>query len=313
MLPLAGLFFALASIRRLFYRKGWLSRQRLPVPVIVIGNITVGGAGKTPLTLCLVQAFQALGRRPGVISRGYGGQASQKGHVLEVTPASAASQVGDEPVLMRQRLSCPLFVGKDRVAAGRALLAAYPDCDLLVCDDGLQHYRLARDAEVAVLDRRGIGNGWPLPAGPLREPVSRLGEVTALVANAWPGQAGFRMHLAGDEFCRLADGRPVSRNDLPGPNIHAVAGIGEPQRFFDHLAALGIQFVPHAFADHHAYTAGDFDFMADAILVTEKDAVKLRAINELNALPIWVLPVTATVTPDLARFLLEKLHGCPPA
>ncbi|RTL58053.1 MAG: tetraacyldisaccharide 4'-kinase, partial [Rhodocyclaceae bacterium] len=199
----------------------------------------------------------------------------------------------------------------------RALLAAHPECDLILCDDGLQHLALARDVEIAVLDRRGVMNGLPLPAGPLREPLSRLQGVDAVVLNGLAqapegAQARFHMTLAGASFVRLGDAAQVmAPSALAGQRLHAVAGIGEPQRFFDHLAALGLAFEAHAFPDHHAYTARDLAFSGDAILTTEKDAVKFDALAP--ALPVWVLPVEAAVEPDLARFVLEKLDGSPPA
>ncbi len=308
LLPASFVFVAVASLRRALYRAGILAQVHLPVPVVVVGNITAGGSGKTPLVLWLVDELTRRGRRPGVISRGYGGSAEG---VRKVSRGDTPAVVGDEPLLIKRRADCPVFVGRDRVAAGNALLAAHPECDVILCDDGLQHYRLARDVEIAVVDRRGFWNGWPMPAGPLREPASRLRSVDAVVANDWAGDAGFRMTLAGDRFELLGKvSRGGTPSDLVGQRLHAVAGIGEPQRFFDHLAALGLRFEPHPFPDHHAYVAEDLAFGGDAILTTEKDAVKF---GELASLPVWVLPVTATVTPDLAQFILERIDGRPPA
>jgi tetraacyldisaccharide 4'-kinase len=304
---LGGLFFLVAAFRRFLFRNGWLTAQQLPVPVVVIGNITAGGSGKTPLVLSLAEGLLRRGRRPGIVSRGYGGSLQD---IAEVTPDSDAAKVGDEPLLLRRRADCPVFVGPDRVAAGHALLAAYPDCDLLLCDDGLQHYRLARDVEIAVVDRRGLMNGWPLPAGPLREPAKRLERVDAIVAHGWSGSAKFRMQLAGERFKRLGGDEECLAADLDGQCLHAVAGIGEPQRFFDHLAGLGLRFVAHAFPDHHTYCSADIKFVGDAILTTEKDAVKFPL---LTTLPVWVLPVAACITPDLTQFILEKIDGRPPA
>ena len=282
---------------------------------MVVGNVIAVGAGKTPLTLHLAERLKALGWQPGIVSRGYGGSVDGVEEVCGDTPAS---RVGDEPVLLRRRSGCPVFVGAARSAAGRALLAAYPGCNLILCDDGLQHYALQRDVEIAVLDRRGAMNGWPLPAGPLREPLSRLGRVDAVVQNG--GEAPtvplpnvHRMTLAGERFHRLDDPRlTCGATDLAGKRLHAVAGIGEPQRFFDHLAALGIVAEGHGFPDHHPYDPGELTFDGDAILTTEKDAVKFAALGPLP-LPVWVLPVTAQIEPDLARFVSEKLHGPPPA
>jgi len=308
LLPLSIVFLALSWLRRTSYRAGVLPSVRLPVPVVVIGNITAGGAGKTPLVLRLVEEFRRRGRHPGVVSRGYGGSAAG---VHKVSLGDTPAEVGDEPLLIARRANCPVFVGRDRVAAGQALLAAHPECDVILCDDGLQHYRLARDVEIAVVDRRGFWNGWPMPAGPLREPVSRLKSVDAVVANGWSGAAGFRMQLNGERFELLAKvSRGGTPGDFAGKRLHAVAGIGEPQRFFDHLTELGLKFEAHPFPDHHAYAAGDLAFDGDAILTTEKDAVKFGA---LASLPVWVLPVAATVTPDLAQFVLERIDGRPPA
>ncbi len=289
-----------------------LRSERLPVPVVIVGNISVGGTGKTPLVIHLAGALRARGRQPGIISRGYRG--GRRG-VLEVTAASDPRVVGDEPILLARHSTCPVFVGRDRVAVARRLLASYPECDLIIADDGLQHYHLERDVGLAIFDERGVMNGWALPAGPLREPVSRLAEVDAIVFNGVavspaPTFAAtvFSMGLLGDRFHRLDDPQTTCRaNDLVGKKLHAVAGIGAPQRFFDHLTGLGLTFSGHPFADHHDFRAEDLAFAGDAILATEKDAVKLVRLD--LTLPVWVLPVTAEVVPDLAGFVLEKLNG----
>ena len=301
-------------MRRALYRTGSLRRERIPVPVVVVGNITVGGTGKTPLVAHLALALRARGRSPGIVSRGYRGAG---GHVLEVTAGSDPGVVGDEPLLLARHSACPVFVGRDRAAAARGLLANYPECDLIISDDGLQHYRLERDVEIALFDERGVMNGWALPAGPLREPVSRLAQVDALVLNGTavspaPTFAGavFSMHLLGEGFQRLDESLTTcSAADLAGKRLHAVAGIGSPQRFFDHLTGIGLVFSAHPFADHHAYCVEDLTFAGDAILTTEKDAVKLARL--CLPLPVWVLPVTAEIKPDLAAFVLEKLNGRP--
>lgn len=308
LLPVGLLFFVIGALRRLFYRLGWLAAGRLPVPVIVVGNIVAGGAGKTPLTLWLAQRLVVLGRKPGIVSRGYG---RDDDAVRKVGAGDMASVAGDEPLLLARRANCPVVVGADRTAAAHALLQAHPECDLILCDDGLQHYRLHRDFEIAVIDRRGLMNGWPLPAGPLREPASRLEKVDALVLNDTKWSLGadvpaFRMQLSGEWFYRL-DKPDVTCavSDLAGCKLHAVAGIGEPQRFFDHLVALGLHCETHAFPDHHRYVGADFDFPGDAILTTEKDALKCAG---LTSMPIWVLPVDAVIEPDLARFVLDTLE-----
>lgn len=315
LLPIAMSFAGLVAFRRFLYRSGILRAVRLPVPVIVVGNITAGGSGKTPLVLHLAQELAQAGRQPGIISRGYGG--SVQG-VQEVGAASDPAVVGDEPLLLKRRAACPVFVGRDRVAAARALLAAHPQCDVIVSDDGLQHYRLARDIEIAAIDERGIGNGWPLPAGPLRECPHQLETADAVVltgaaqvpAGVAPRQV-FRMSLAGERFYNLRHPqRSCAAADLRGKRLHALAGIGSPARFFRQLEDLGLRFVPHGFPDHHAFRPVDLEFKdADALLMTEKDAVKCQAFAPEEA---WVLPVEARLDPDLGRWTAEKLNGCPP-
>ena len=317
LLPVGLLFFVLVGLRRWAYRVGLLKSERLPMPVVVVGNLVAGGAGKTPLTLWLAQRLTAAGWHPGIVSRGYG--RTSRG-VVKVSSGETALGVGDEPLLLARRTQCPVFVGADRAAAARALLAAHPECNLILCDDGLQHYRLQRDVEIAVIDRRGLMNGWPQPAGPLREPARRLRQVDALVLNdaATHSEAGvptFAMHLKGDRFHRLdAPHVTCAARELAGRSLHAVAGIGAPQRFFDHLAQLGLQCETHTFPDHHHYVPADLKFSGDAILTTEKDALKCAG---LATLPIWVLPVDAVVEPDLARYVLDilekKTDGSAPA
>ncbi len=263
--------------------------------------------------LHLAQQLAQNGFHPGLISRGYRGNTAD---VREVHVDSIARQVGDEPLLLKQLFGGPVFVGKRRFAAAKALLAAWPNCNLIICDDGLQHYALARDVEIAVIDRRGVMNGWPLPAGPLREPLSRLSQVDAVVLNgleniAVSGPKIFHMELVGSEFFQLdLPSRTCDASHLQDQRLHAVAGIGDPQRFFDHLQSLGLKHEAHAFPDHHFYSTADLDFSGDAIVTTAKDAVKLGGLTKL---PVWVLPVEARVEPDLTQFLLEKLNGCPPA
>jgi tetraacyldisaccharide 4'-kinase len=236
--------------------------------------------------------------------------------VQEVQVDSDPLSVGDEPLLLRRRSGLPVFVGHRRAEAAQALLQQYPQCDVIICDDGLQHYALARDVEIALLDGRGVLNGFPLPAGPLREPFSRMQRVDAVVLNELPPLSldhphQFKMKLVAGEFYLLDDPAIKSlASDLAGLRLHAIAGIGNPQRFFSLLETQGLDCCLHAFPDHHRYVAADLAFQGDAILTTEKDAVKLAG---LVTLPIWVLPVEARVEPDLARFVLEKLNGLAPA
>ena len=307
LLPLSWLFGALTAARRLAYKHGWLTAARLDVPVVVVGNLIVGGAGKTPLTLHLVEALRAAGRSPGIVSRGYGGA----GTVLPVGAGSDPRTVGDEPVLLAARSGVPVYVGRRRAEAGRALLAAHPEVDVLVCDDGLQHYALARDVEIVVSDRRGLGNRHLLPAGPLREGPSRLASVDALVVHSGGNllRAGaFEMDLRPGRFYALQDPARIAQPaDWSGRTVHAVAGIGHPERFFATLRGLGLSFVEHPFPDHHAFGPADFSFVGDGVLLmTEKDAVKCRPFLQGEA---WVLPVTAHVSPALTALVLEKIDG----
>jgi len=322
LLPFSWWFRGVVAVRRFLFRHGFLQSFSLPVPVIVVGNLTVGGSGKTPLVLWLVERLRERGWRPGVISRGYGGSAER---ILAVTPDSDAAAVGDEPLLLARRSGVPVFVGRDRVTAGQALLAAHPECDVVVSDDGLQHYRLARAVEFVVFDGRGVGNGQLLPAGPLREPLRRLAHATAVVLNGEAGDptghgAGvprFRMRLTGQRFEDVNDRqRTCSAPELRGRPLHAVAGIGDPSRFFAQLAAMGLEFSAHPFPDHHDYHAGDFAFANDGVLLmTEKDAVKCSGLTLPEA---WALPVDACIdnAPDgrsLLDTILEKLNGRTPA
>ena len=322
LLPLSWFFRLVVAVRRWAYRCGLLCSFRLAVPVIVVGNLTVGGSGKTPLVIWLVRCLREHGFHPSVISRGYGG--AERG-VRAVTADSPASAVGDEPLLLARRTGVPVFVGRDRVAAGRALLAAHPTCDVIVSDDGLQHYRLRRDAEIAVFDGRGAGNRRLLPAGPLREPLGRLTAVTAVVWNSAPPGSNFAdvhvpqfpMRLAAESFYALNDSaRRCSVEDLRPKRLFALAGIGDPSRFFAQLAALGLVFEAHPFPDHHVYTMADLAFAREGtLLMTEKDAVKCASFPLHDA---WVLPVEAELglaadgvsLPDL---ILERLNGRSPA
>jgi tetraacyldisaccharide 4'-kinase len=281
-----------------------LSPARLRVPVIVIGNLTVGGTGKTPLILALARTLRSGGRRPGIISRGYGGADAGPG---PVGAEDDAARVGDEPLLLAQRSGCPVWIGADRAAAGRALLAAHAECDVILCDDGLQHYGLHRDFEIAVEDERGFGNGLMLPAGPLREPASR--RVDATVVNGGESKPGaFRMRLRPTGFYRVGERpAPVARSDLSGRRLHAVAGIGNPERFFEELARMGLNFTAHPFPDHHRFRPADLEFAdCDLVLMTEKDAVKCRRFGRHDLIAV---PVDAEVDPALGDLILERIHG----
>jgi len=280
LLPFSALFAVVSGLRRLAYRHGWLDSVAVGVPVVVVGNITAGGSGKTPLVIWLVNHLRAQGHRPGVVSRGYGGVARG---CVEVRPDSPPAEVGDEPLLIQSKTDAPVVVGRDRVVAARTLLARHPGVDVIVSDDGLQHYRLQRDLELAVIDAAsGLGNGWLLPAGPLREPKSRLDSVDAVIQvvrgpvplraidRAWRAD-----YAAGQAYRLRAPRERLALTDLPPRDWLAATGIGRPQGFFDMLQSQGARFSPRAFADHHAFQPQDLP--ADgAVLMTEKDAVKCQ-------------------------------------
>ncbi|HEY8119148.1 MAG TPA: tetraacyldisaccharide 4'-kinase [Methylophilaceae bacterium] len=307
LVPLSWLFWLLSSLRRLGYKSGLLSTYKLPVPVIVIGNISVGGTGKTPLVIWMAQKLKVAGYRPGIVSRGYAGSIDA---VSPVTVDSDPGNLGDEPVLLAKRSACPVWVGRDRVAAAKALLKANPECNVIVSDDGLQHYRLQRDIEVAVVDgQRGFGNGRLIPAGPLREGPARLRQVDAVVYNGGhPASGAFAMHLESAAFHNLLEpAKTATAKDFSGQVIYAIAAIGNPARFFQRLAGLGLRFQQHAFPDHHAYQPADLqNIAAGTILMTEKDAVKCMAFAKENW---WYLPVSAVVEPGLAELIMNKLRN----
>jgi tetraacyldisaccharide 4'-kinase len=325
LLPLSALFAVLAWLRRTAHRIGLLPVVNATVPVVVVGNLSVGGTGKTPVVIWLAKTLVARGFTPGVVSRGYGGA----GQLSAVTATSLPQLVGDEPALIARRTECPVWVGRDRTAALARLVDANPQVDVVISDDGLQHYRMARNVEIVVVDaQQQFGNRLLLPAGPLREPVSRLNSVDATVING--GEAAnlpvrepagqdlsgqdrlartFAMHLDGKEFTNLADpAKRRSAEQFANMNLHAVAGIGNPERFFSHLRNLGLSFTPHAFPDHHSFTASELEFAdADAVLMTEKDAIKCRRFARENW---WALPVEAHIDIALANLVIQRI-GAP--
>lgn len=306
LLPLSGLFWVMAAGRRLAYRFGLLRQQRLPVPVIVVGNISVGGTGKTPLVIWLAHFLKQQGWRPGIIARGYGGKAGS--WPQQVRPDSDPVMVGDEPVLLARRTGCPVCVGPDRVAAGRELLR-YAGCDLILTDDGLQHYRLGRNLEIAVLDgKRGLGNGFLLPAGPLREGAGRLRRVDAVVVNGERRRGRFGMRMSADDVQPVAGkAHGYKLAHFAGKTVHSVAGIGHPQRFFDSLRRAGIHIEPHLFADHHGFQAADIDFGDEKpVLMTEKDAVKCQRFADHRH---WQVRVSAEPEPGFSTWLKQQLKG----
>jgi tetraacyldisaccharide 4'-kinase len=308
--PLSFLYGAVMTLRGFLYRIGLRHRTRLPVPVVVIGNLTVGGTGKTPLVAWLATHLAACGLRVAIVSRGYGGRARG---VTRVTLHSRASEVGDEPLLLARRAQATVFVGKDRVAAARQAVA--DGADIVLSDDGLQHLRLMRDCEIVVIDgQRGFGNGCLLPRGPLRESPGRLRRVNAVVVNG-ALKNGFTLpkFVTGTAFSMKmspGDARPVSGGgslralaSFRSTGVHAVAAIGNPQRYFDMLREAGLTLYEHPMPDHHAFKSGDLNFGDDLpVLMTEKDAVKCAAFADARC---WYVPVTAEFSEEQGRALVD--------
>jgi len=303
MLPVSWLFCFVVIVRRALYRLGMLKVHQMSVPVIVVGNISVGGTGKTPLVTWLVEVLRTHGYAPGIVSRGYGGQASH--WPQQVRADSDPHMVGDEAVLLSRRCHCPMAVGPDRVAAGEALLA-YTECDVIVSDDGLQHYALGRDMEIAVVDGvRRFGNQHCLPAGPLREPLARLATVDAVVTNGVPGGREYRMDLVPGSLRNLSNKQSAPLSQFAGQTVHAIAGIGNPQRFFRQLEGQGITVIKHPFADHHPFVREDIVFDdALPVLMTEKDAVKCQAFADERH---WCVPVDAKVDERIIPLILRLI------
>ncbi|HXY97200.1 MAG TPA: tetraacyldisaccharide 4'-kinase [Steroidobacteraceae bacterium] len=311
--PLAWIYAALSGARRGAYRLGLLRARRLTQPVVVVGNLTVGGTGKTPLTIYLARELTAAKLKVGIVSRGYG---RRSGEARYVHADSDWRDVGDEPVIIARRTGCPTMVAADRVAAARTLIAR--GADVIVSDDGLQHLRLPRDVEIVVIDgSRGFGNGRLLPAGPLREPLAALGRADVVVVNGGPAHgslermlpaAALSMRLVAQPAVRL-DGRgvPSELASFRGRRVHAVAGIGNPQRFFRELTAAGLEVIAHPFPDHHPFTASELAFGDELpILMTEKDAVKCAPFANAR---LWCVPVSAAFNDRDARELRAGLLG----
>lgn len=304
--PLSGLFCLLVGLRRWLYRFRILRQTRLPVPVIVVGNLTTGGTGKTPLVIAVVNILKEAGFHPGIISRGYGGKASS--WPQQVRPDSDPVMVGDEPVIIARRTGCPMAVGPKRVNAARQLLEHH-DCDVIVSDDGLQHYALARNVEVVVVDGlRRFGNGWCLPAGPLREPVSRLKKADLIVTNGVPEGDEYQMDYVGRQWISLQNNQQTAEMDrFAGRKVHAIAGVGNPQRFFNMLRDEGMEVVEHTFPDHYRFKREDFDFDETLpVLMTEKDAVKCERLGLTDA---WYVPIQASVNKKFHYHLLNMLEA----
>lgn len=302
--PISALFRLIVSLRRKAYQWGLLNSAVIEVPVIVVGNITVGGTGKTPLIIWLYHFLVKEGFKPGIISRGYKGKASQWPQQVRVD--SDPYVVGDEAVMLAQQTQAPIAVGPDRVAAANALLE-YHDCDIIISDDGLQHYAMQRDIEIAVIDGvKRLWNSRCLPAGPLREPAERLQEVDIVVANGLAGYREFSMQTKISQACRVEQPQHCqSLNAFALRQVHALAGIGQPQYFFDALEKKGLHLDAHAFPDHHDYVQEELVFDDDAaILMTAKDAVKCSRFDLKNA---WFVPLIVELDPRFGERILNLL------
>jgi len=310
--PLAWLFGLAVRLRRAAYERGWCRAVRLQRPVVVVGNLTVGGAGKTPLVIWLSARLRAEGLSPGIVLRGYGGTAARDSTPLLVERDSDPDVVGDEALLLRRRTGEPVAICRRRVRAAQLLLEG--GVNVILSDDGLQHLAMARNFEIAVIDgKRGFGNGYLLPAGPLREPRQRLDEVDAVVLNgaagtdqAQPLRGAFTMNLVGEQLVPLSGGDLRALASFAGQRVHGVAGIGNPERFFATLRAAGLVVFEHPFPDHHRYREAQIRF-ADGlpVLMTEKDAVKCSKFGGPNH---WFLPVAAQLADADAAALMARLR-----
>lgn len=311
-LPLTAFYWLVVTLRRLAYRFRLLATERLDVPVIVIGNLTAGGTGKTPATVWLATALLERGFTPGIVSRGYGG--SKSSSPMRVDAASDPAIVGDEPVLLARRSACAVAVDRDRVRAARMLVD--DGADLVIADDGLQHLRLGRDYEICVIDgKRWLGNRLLLPAGPLREPPERLQRVDQVLVNGPTREHGrtateqnaIRFDLVATEVARLNGSltRPIDR--FADTTVHAVAAIGNPRRFFDMLRAQGMQVIEHSYPDHASLSVSSLTFADEfEVLMTEKDAVK---IGTRVSDRFWYVPVDVTMDPALAGPWVEQIES----
>ena len=321
LLPLAWVFGALTAARKLLFRLRWLRSHTLGIPVIVVGNLIVGGAGKTPTVMALVALLSRHGFTPGIISRGYGGSRSgSNGGTLEVQPQTAAAACGDEPLLMRWRTGVPVFVGRDRAAAGHALRRAHPAVDVVVSDDGLQHLRLARDAQVLVFDERGVGNGWLLPAGPLREALPASVPARSLVlynahaaSTRLPGNLAARSLAGAVELAAWRAGQAASiatLESLRGKPLAAVAGVARPNRFFEMLREQGLQISALPLPDHFDFATLPWPADTPDVVLTEKDAVKLDP-ERAGATRVWVVALDFALPAAFEESLLALLPAAP--
>ncbi|RYX98222.1 MAG: tetraacyldisaccharide 4'-kinase [Comamonadaceae bacterium] len=315
--PVSQLYRAVSALRTQLYRSGVLESTPVGVPVIVVGNVVVGGAGKTPLIIALAEHLTAIGIAAGVVSRGYGRSSEA---CLEVTPGSTLAEAGDEPLLIRRRTGVPVFVARQRVDAARALLAAYPATRVLLCDDGLQHHALQRDLEIVVFDDRGVGNGWLVPAGPLREswpsnrPASNAPSVLVLHTGHHPAFDGFRSSRRLADHAIDATGRKTSLAGLVDRRLVATAGIANPEVFFEMLRAGGLSLEEtRALPDHDDFSGFSFAGLDGAtLLCTEKDAVKLFSLPKTQGTEVLAVPLVFSAEPAFMQAFNARLAALLP-
>ena len=303
--PISWLYCTVIFFRRLAYLLKIKKTERVAAPVIIVGNLTVGGTGKTPLVTWLTNYLKEHGYQPGIISRGYGGKARH--WPQQVRPDGDPVAVGDEAILISKRTNCPMAVGPERLVSGRELLHYHPACNVIISDDGLQHYALHRDIEVAVIDGTlRFGNGYCLPAGALREPIKRLKKVDFIVVNGQAENDEYGMRYNITEACNLQNAsqrQPLEQ--FKGKQVHAIAGIGHPDRFFNQLSEMGIDVIAHPFSDHYFYKEDDLNFDDELpVLMTEKDAVKCSRFAKKHH---WFVPVTVDVQETFGKAILDKL------
>jgi tetraacyldisaccharide 4'-kinase len=313
LLPVALLFSWASSVRRSLYRFGALRAHTLTVPVVVVGNLVAGGAGKTPTVMAIVALLRERGYTPGIVSRGYG---RQRADLVSLSAKTPVKDCGDEPLLMHLRTRAPVVVGRDRVAAGRELLLRHPEANVIVSDDGLQHLQLARDVQVLVFDERGAGNGWPLPAGPLREPMPSAVPPRSLVvynarapSTALPGVVAHRAlrgAVALDDWWRGTRASEIALQALQGRPLLAAAGLARPQRFFDMLGAAGLNVRQMPLPDHYDFSTLPWPPQAEEVIVTEKDAVKLRP-ERMSGTRVWVAALDFDLGAEFGAALTDLL------
>ena len=312
LLPLSFIYYLIIFFRCWAYKIGIFNSIKMDVPVVIVGNITIGGTGKTPLVIWLLEKLLKIGMKPGLICGGYNSNANSP---QEVFTDSEVSDVGDEALMVKFRfkknnINIPIFVGKKKAQVGKALLNCYPDINIIISDDGLQHYKLKRDFEIAVVDEvRKFGNEFLIPTGPLREPVNRLTKVDAVIVNSrtlktW--EYGYGMTYFGETLVNCLRNNHISDLDVLEKEIVAITGIGNPERFFEQLSTSGLEFKEVIFNDHHFFTESDFkDYDGMDIIMTEKDAVKCKSFAKEN---FWYLPVYADVEEKLFERMIKKLR-----